>query len=253
MSVESISPDGFRLVFSGYMRLAINLTAIWLWGLPSRSLSSLVLNREAIKLAEAAALPDVFPDGQSEANQARTSFQRGFRWRDDDFQSASWTPQGLTTSADADVSGYRDGRKWLLVSWFHEDDDDDTDRTRVTFVDITDWGTPIRYRHILLVEPYFDGIRPNFRDVRIHIGGVAWTGRYLFVVDTHYGLRVFDTAQIKEVSTGEPEAIGRLGGSYHAHDYRYILPQIATYRSFHLPVVILRSRSQPLRCRYCLR
>lgn len=154
---------------------------------------------------------------------AHARFVRGFRWNDDD-NTNDWKPQGLSSSFDAMADGQIGGRTWLLASW-HNDDDT---RTRLSFVDISD-PQSIRYRHVLLVEPAMIGL-PTFLDVRIHAGGIAWYGTHVYVADTRWGLRVFDTSRIKQVATGDHAPIGRQPGNiFHAHDYRYVIPQVARY------------------------
>ena len=68
---------------------------------------------------------------------------------------------------------------------------------RISIVDMeTD---PPQYRHVLLIEPHraangalsqgqaeYDGVNPD----ALHAGGLVWYGPYLYVADTHEGMRV---------------------------------------------------------------
>ena len=153
-----------------------------------------------------------------------------FCWNSGDNGTPDWYPQGITTTADAYDAGQYEGRTAILVSWYDHADDGIDKGVRVSFVD---WANPSapRYRHVLLVEPYrrSDG-QPSFRSVNIHAGGIAWYGYYLYVADTWNGFRVFDMRHLWKVSTGDKNKIGlQSDGSYHAHDYAYVLPQAFRY------------------------
>jgi len=158
-------------------------------------------------------------------------FVSGFRWNDGDVDVDYWYPQGITGSFDADESGVVDGRRVVLVSWHYDEADAGTayDKgIRISFADITDLDD-VRYRHVLLVEPFDNGGVPDFREVPVHAGGIVWLGERLYVADTSWGLRVFDMARILEVDT-TVDAMGWDGvGSYHAYQYRYVLPQVTRY------------------------
>jgi hypothetical protein len=148
---------------------------------------------------------------------------QAFRWDDEDNDKETWIPQGLTGSPDAVVEGTFDGRKLVLVSWYH-----DTKGVRVSVADVTDPAKP-RYRHILLVEP-IDGDPVNFKPIIIHAGGMAWVGDLLYVVHTGKGFRVFDTRALLRVPT-EVDSIGwdATDKKYYAGLYKYVLPQVGAY------------------------
>jgi hypothetical protein len=189
------------------------------WNLPTVAIPHLNLNRQGqgIGVAQAAAHPAFA------GTAVPPLFVRGFQWNDND-NNGDWFPQGLSGTGDAFDNGVLDDRRWLVASW-HNDGDT---RTRVSFVDLG--GDSYRYRHALLVEPIFGVLGATFRDVQNHAGGVAWYRDRLFIVDTRGGLRVFATDQIKQVATGDHDRVGRQpNGEYHAHDYRYIVPQVARY------------------------
>ena len=159
--------------------------------------------------------------------------ERGFRWNDGDNDVRYWYPQGITGSADAYAAGTIDQRQALAVSWYFKVDrapGNIEKGVRISFADVTNLGN-VTYRHTLLVEPYLEGDRPNFRPVVNHAGGIVWYHDYLYVADTRVGFRVFDLSRIMRVRTGED----RIGyhpptGEYDAFNYRYIIPQIGTYR-----------------------
>jgi hypothetical protein len=147
-----------------------------------------------------------------------------FRWNDEDNDSETWIPQGITGTPDG-AGGPIDGRQLLLVSWYH--DADPNKGSRVSAVDLTDPDAP-RYRHILLVEPTGDD-PVDFVPIPIHAGGLGWFGDYLYVPHTSKGFRVFDTRSLLQVDTST-EQIG-LGddGLYHGGLYKFVMPQVGAY------------------------
>lgn len=156
-----------------------------------------------------------------------------FTWQPGDRDVAYWIPQGLTGSFDGVAAGTIAGRRLLLVSWYYElasDPSSTVDKgVRIAIVDVTD-PAAIRYRFALLVDPVIRDGRPDFAPVTVHSGGLAWFGDHLYVPDTARGLRVFDLRRVLAVDTGAD----RLGydaasGSYFAHGYRYVIPQVDTY------------------------
>jgi hypothetical protein len=142
-------------------------------------------------------------------------------------------PQGITSSRDAvgtANSGNYDGHQLILVSWYTKDGCDGAQsRSRITLVD-WDATYPNKYRKVLLVEPTGTATTPNFKDIPIHAGGVSWYGDYLYVADTGRGMRIFDMRRILKTNTGgTADQIGRQSnGTYYAHNYAYVLPQIGT-------------------------
>lgn len=139
-----------------------------------------------------------------------------------------WMPQGITTSGDASDDGTVDGREVMLNAWYDNNSGRDMG-VRVSFIDMSD-ATPSDYRHTLLVEPTWDGDAPSFQRVGAHAGGMAWYGDELHVLNTFNGVRVFDTSVIMQVEVGDDDAIGlQDDGTYHAHNYLYVLPQVAHY------------------------
>ncbi|GAB4085370.1 hypothetical protein GCM10028784_20000 [Myceligenerans cantabricum] len=172
-----------------------------------------------------------------------------------------WTPQGITTVADAQADKEWNGTQPLLVTWYQchtvdgeklcgDDDDSLCDRydeecvkgVRVTFVD-PDTG---RYAHVLLAYPFInDSGNATYMSLRtqqtaagesLHAGGVAWYGNYLYVADTARGVRVFDMRYIFDLEaagekgdTSDKHQIGRQDGVFYGHGYRYVMPEVAAY------------------------
>jgi hypothetical protein len=157
----------------------------------------------------------------------------GFTFDSGDDNDCTNYPQGITTSRDAvgtADSGNYDGHQLVLVSWYTKDGcDGDQSRSRITLVD-WDATWPNKYRKILLVEPTGTTAAPSFRDIPIHAGGVSWYGDWLYVADTGRGMRVFNMRNILRTNTGgTADQIGRQpNGTYYAHNYAYVLPQVGT-------------------------
>lgn len=174
-----------------------------------RDLPAAEFNRTAVTLASA-------PGGVKNVVQA-------FRWDDEDNDKETWIPQGISGSPDAVIEGTFDGRKLVLVTWYH-----DTKGVRISVADVTD-PAKVRYRHILLVEP-IDGDPVNFKPILIHAGGMAWVGDLLYVVHTGKGFRVFDTRNLLRVAT-EVDSIGwdATDKKYYGGLYKFVLPQVGAY------------------------
>lgn len=181
------------------------------------------LNRTATRIP-AAQLPGTTP-----------GVRRAYRWQSGDMSVAYWIPQGITGSFDGLPSGTVGGRKLVLVSWYYSQADDPGSTVdkgvRIAIVDVTDPDN-VTYRFALLVEPFQEAQRVNFRAVHAHAGGLAWVGDRLYVPITSRGFRVFDLSRILRLD-GLEDRIGydAASGTYHAHGYRYVIPQIETYTS----------------------
>jgi hypothetical protein len=131
----------------------------------------------------ASANRSVRPLGSSPALRAVKNVQGGFRWNTGDDEVPYWYPQGITGSADAVDGGVVDGHRELLVSWYSKNG---------------------------------KGARISFVNADTHAGGIAWYGHYLYVAETHVGLRVFDLQHILKASV---------------EGYAYALPQAGTFRT----------------------
>lgn len=168
------------------------------------------------------------------AGRMRNHATVGFRWNAGDEATEAWYPQGITGASDARADGRVEGRRLLLVSWYHRTDARPTKGARVSLVDYSDPRT-IRYRHLLLVTPSEDGATFTAAEYdsggALHAGGIAWIGDHLYVADTAVGLRVYDLSRILEPShTDDRDRIGVSGSRSDAHGYRYAVPQLARYR-----------------------
>jgi hypothetical protein len=151
-----------------------------------------------------------------------------FCWDSGDSAVAYWMPQGITTTGDASANGQWQGREALLSAAYDNNSGRDMG-VRISFFDMANRVTP-QYRHVLLVEPRWENGQASFRSVNAHAGGIVWYGDQLYVNNTFNGLRVFNMNDLMRVSTGDNTRIGRQpDGSYHAHNYLYVLPQEAHY------------------------
>ncbi|WP_165495408.1 hypothetical protein, partial [Actinomadura roseirufa] len=145
-------------------------------------------------------------------------------WDRQDSTTSTWVPQGVTSSSDASADENWGGRP-MLVSWYSRTG------VRVTFVN-PDRGS---YQHVLLVYPRMSGGRATYTDIAVHAGGISWFGRTLYVADTSGGLRefdmthIYDLARSKNGSRSRPGQVGLHGGKYHAHGYRFVMPQTGSW------------------------
>ncbi|KAL9599246.1 MAG: hypothetical protein Q9219_003948 [cf. Caloplaca sp. 3 TL-2023] len=176
------------------------------------------------------ALPNVSVDEVvSDANHEMTVTGGRYKWPatkdDNDFNSESWYPQGISSSVDAGDAKYSKNHLFL-VSWYAKKDEEKG--VRISFINTS--ISPPKYRQVLLVEPTGTSSRPSFKTVRVHAGGIAWSGNLLYVADTDHGVRLFDVDHIYKVKDGD--GAGRQSdGSYHAYGYKYVLPQVRRYTS----------------------
>ena len=154
--------------------------------------------------------------------------------------TVEWTPQAVTTVADAQDDQDWNGTKPLLVSWT-DDDSEAVKGVRVTFID----SATGKYQHVLLVYPFINASgNPSYMSLRtqqdstgvsLHAGGMAWYGNYLYVADTDRGFRVFDMRYIFDLQsaangdTTDKLQIGRQNGIYYGHGYRYVMPEVAAW------------------------
>jgi len=166
-------------------------------------------------------------------NAPATNRVASFCWNSGDSSVAYWMPQGITSSSDAHASGKVDGKEVLVTSWYDTGSSGINRGVRLSFVDMANATTP-QYRHILLVEPYWNGSQADFRAVKAHAGGIVWYGDKLYVNNTYSGMRIFDMNDLMKVTTGDSSKIGRqANGQFMAHDYLYVLPQEGRYVPSH--------------------
>jgi hypothetical protein len=152
---------------------------------------------------------------------------QAFGWDRGDAHTHAWTPQGITTSAEAEVSGESHGREVVAVSWYLRTRAGPDRGVRVTFIDVTRRDRP-RYRHVLLVAPAHEAGRLATRPVPVHAGGLVWYEGLLYVASTYHGLRVFDVADLTRVDPAR-------------HDgHAYVLPQRWAYEPVDHPAGRMR-------------
>jgi hypothetical protein len=167
-------------------------------------------------------------------------FHDGFTWNSGDNSVDYWWPQGVTGSSDRGPGQRYNGRRVMLVSWYHKHTEDgNADFPKGVRISIVDHTNPadITYRHVLLAEPVeVDGrvdLRPiSGRNDSVHAGGIVWAGDFLYVADTSKGFRVFDMSRILAVSTGQSNRLGYDADrdEYHAYNYGYVVPQTGRYQ-----------------------
>lgn len=152
--------------------------------------------------------------------------------------NTAWIPQAVTTTADALDDEDWNGNKGIMVGWYHENGGSGVR------VSVLNQATG-KYRHILLVNPYWDGNYYTYKALKgLHAGGMAWYGDYLYVVDTFYGIRVFDTKHIYDLgaSTNGSTSCSGIGffdtdgggtglpDQYCAGTYKYVMPQVGMWQ-----------------------
>ena len=157
----------------------------------------------------------------------------GFRWDREDMRSARWWPQGITTSADSATGTPSpdrvEGRSVLVTSSYSHEVDGYSQGARLTFVDLTD-PSDIRYRHVLLVEPFLhDDGSVDVRPVTVHAGGIVWHGDHVHVAGTTRGFSSFRLGDIVRVPTGDPTRLRIRADRVDGFGYRYFLPVRFTY------------------------
>ena len=177
-------------------------------------------------MTKAVTVSDVLGDANRIATMSATipggpSPTYAMKWQADDEASTAWIPQGITGTADADVTG----AKAVIVSFYDDPPDGEPNNgVRLAFVNLSDRSLP-RYRFVLLVAPKAG---PSFDPVKIHAGGLAWFGSYLYVADTSHGFRVFGLRHLMQVATDEG-TFGCVDGTCRAATYKYVLPQVVAY------------------------
>lgn len=108
------------------------------------------------------------------------SQHRAWTWDATDRRDTAWWPQGVSPGPEPGVLG---------VTWYATGGG-----SRLSVLDLE----ARRYRHVTLVRPTPDGYTP----LRVHAGGLAWTGSTLHVAATRAGLWVADTGDVLRTETG---------------------------------------------------
>ncbi len=146
-----------------------------------------------------------------------------FAFDKEDQNTTDWYPQAVTTSADADgTTGKVDGKSWVAVSWYNKNEP----RSRITFVDHSNPDAPNqqKYRHVELMVP--NEKTGKLEPLKSHVGGVTWSGDYLYVAQTNGGIRVFDVRELLKVTDSSKVPSGT---------EEYVLPQVGYYKTQGLP------------------
>jgi hypothetical protein len=148
-----------------------------------------------------------------------------FAWDREDSRSARWWPQGITTSADAGPDETFEGRRVVVTTSYSKNLGGLHKGSRITVADVTDLGR-IRYRHVLLVAASIDsGGALAVRPVKVHAGGVVWSGSVLHVAATARGVLSFRLEDLVRVTSREQDELGaQPDGSVAGYGHRYLLP-----------------------------
>ena len=177
----------------------------------------------------------------SDADPGELDVDDSFCFNPGDADTTAWYPQGVTSSADAQADHAWGDNQALLVTWYDHDPAAPAKGVRVTFVD----KRTGKSRHVLLAYPKINSYdNPTYESMRVkqepgnkslHGGGAVWYGNFLYVADTARGFRVFDMRHIYDLGaasngdTDDADRIGRHDGVYYGHQYRYVMPQVASW------------------------
>jgi len=145
-----------------------------------------------------------------------TAVAEGFRWRLRDVWSQRWWPQGIAV-------GTHEGVPLAITSWFAQPRRGTEMGARISVVDLRDPRRP-RYHHVLLVSPRRVDGGVSFDPVRVHAGGIVWTGDRLFVAATRGGIREFRLSDI--MRSPSTRVLRRGSGPF---GYRYLLPESGSF------------------------
>lgn len=227
--------------------------------LPTQGVQELLDQGNRIAKTDASCAADPFGTGD---NGAVLAPARKICWDAGDADTEEWIPQGLTGVSDAQADELWGSRKPLVAAWYDKASADLCSADAGTCPDkgvrlsFLDPQTPVtgdpdgrRYRHVLLVEPYYNSYgNASYKAINVHAGGVAWYKYYLYVADTMNGLRVFDMRSILDLNPDQNASvddttldglksnvrdetkIGRQSNVYYSHTYRYVMPQVASYK-----------------------
>ncbi|MFC6936451.1 hypothetical protein ACFQHO_43395 [Actinomadura yumaensis] len=192
------------------------------------------------------------PKAIQDTTSTRPDIDFSFCWDKSDSAASGdyeWTPQGVTTVADAHLNKLWNGTQPFIASWYNcehkngaEKCTDHKKGARISFVD----PNTGKYAHVLLAYPFINKSgNATYMSLRtkqtaegksLHVGGMAWYGNYLYVADTGRGLRVFDMRYIFDLKaagdkgdTKSKSKIGRQDGVFYGHGYRYVMPEVGAY------------------------
>jgi hypothetical protein len=190
-------------------------------------------------------------DWQATRRGACTPFPAPSDWwcfTDGDNQTREWIPQGVSTVNDAQEDQVWGSYKGMMVSWYDDEswtgsaanpDDDHVLKKKGVRVSVLNTQTG-KYKHILLVQPVplANGVM-SYQPVDIHAGGMVWYGRYLYLVDTNWGIRQFSLDAIYDL-VADPRGdstnkylVGydSVANKYYSHGYRYVMAQNGFWKS----------------------
>ncbi|WP_140403896.1 MULTISPECIES: hypothetical protein [unclassified Nocardioides] len=108
------------------------------------------------------------------------SRHRAWTWDAVDRRDPAWWPQGVSPGPEPRILG---------VTWYATGGG-----SRLSVLDLE----ARRYRHVTLVRPTAEGYAP----LRVHAGGLAWSGTTLHVAATKAGLWVADTGDVLRTEAG---------------------------------------------------
>lgn len=163
----------------------------------------------------------------SSTHPPTVGYVNGIAWNSTDIDTNTWITQGLTEGVNGTTN-------YAIASWHFNDDGDFTfnDGSRLTITDTTDLSAA-KYRYVILINP--TGTQ-TYEQVKIHVGGIAVLGNYLYIADTNKGFRVFDLNNFRAMSgsTACRDSSGagifaKVGSDWCAAGYGYALPQVGSY------------------------
>jgi hypothetical protein len=149
-------------------------------------------------------------------------------WDADRAGSDAWSPQGITTSGDADDDGMWGADKIILSGWHGTEALGRYDDARIHFINYDNPSAPA-FRMVYLAVPNSTG--STFTAAKAHMGGMAWYGDKIYVSavgNTSTAIRVFSTQHILQM-TDTAATIGKTAGGYAAYGYKYAMMQIGYY------------------------
>lgn len=218
----------------------------WTNGLPIVPFDNLTYNRKGRRGADNIAGYNIPEEHKPKAHRPYV-----FKWDKPDTGTKKWWPQGVSGNSNSDLGGTK---RLLMSSWYDFEgvNGGNHQGSRITIMDISDPDN-IQYRHILLVQSSGDAKfnagdksekrktyyasydqSKKYMPVVTHAGGISWYKNYIYLADTKFGIRVFDLTKIFETegkgANGEDNKVcGYVDGKYHAFNYEYAVPQVATY------------------------
>lgn len=156
-------------------------------------------------------------------------------WDAGDAATQGWSPQGMTSSGDADADGKWGDDRVIVSGWGTANTTKDEDvMGRMAFINATE-GSAQRnhYRWVLPVIPTDGGT--DFARFGSHMGGMVWWGDKLIVTaslggekEHHNALYVFSTKHMYQANTNA-SWIGKRGSEVSARGYQYFMPAIGSY------------------------